>query len=386
MYGDRRKFKRDLRIDFLRGIALLTIFIDHVPENRWASVTQQAFGFSDAAELFVALAGFSAVLAYGRYFTGEQALSGARRIASRIGIIYVSHLGTLVVVGVILVVTAAMLNSAEQIEAMKFQHLIAGDPTAIVNALLLRHQPRYFDILPLYVVLLTAFPLLYLLLKRSLMLGLGASASLWLIVQFTSMNLLTADGEGWHFNPLAWQFLMALGMAAALRLQKKPLPNPPWLVGSAIAVLVVSLLLRAPWTNWPLQVGSAPLDLKPYGAWMVKTDLGPIRLIHIIAFGYLALVLLHPRASWLKRPPARLISDAGANSLEVFCLGVILSVAGGALIHALGSGAVLESWISTVGVAVLLIAGLKLASSTRDRKRARDRVSKMQADAITRPA
>ncbi len=175
---------------------LLTIFIDHVPENRWASVTQQAFGFSDAAELFVVLAGFSAVLAYGRYLDdSDKSGIGIRRIASRIGTIYLFHLGTLLLVGAILAFAAVLLNSSEQVQAMKFEKLLEGDVGTIISALLRIDQPRYFDILPLYVVLLAAFPLLYMLLRRSIMLGIAASVSLWLIVQLTSFNLLTADGE-----------------------------------------------------------------------------------------------------------------------------------------------------------------------------------------------
>src|SRR5260370_3598772 len=64
--------KRIDGIDFWRGFALLTIFIDHVPENVFQHVTQQNFGFSDAAELFVFLSGVSVALAYGtRFFDGE---------------------------------------------------------------------------------------------------------------------------------------------------------------------------------------------------------------------------------------------------------------------------------------------------------------------------
>jgi hypothetical protein len=49
---------RDLRIDFLRGLALLFIFIDHIPDNGLAHFTLRNFGFADAAEVFVLLAGF----------------------------------------------------------------------------------------------------------------------------------------------------------------------------------------------------------------------------------------------------------------------------------------------------------------------------------------
>ena len=67
--------KRIDGIDFWRGLALLTIFIDHVPENIFQHVTQQNFGFSDAAELFVFLSGVSVALAYGIYNTQVKRFS-----------------------------------------------------------------------------------------------------------------------------------------------------------------------------------------------------------------------------------------------------------------------------------------------------------------------
>jgi hypothetical protein len=365
-----------LRVDFLRGIALLTIFIDHVPKNRWATVTQQNFGYSDAAELFVVLAGFSAVLAYGRYFDRDHLSEGIRRIALRIGTIYVFHLGTLVVIAMTLAYSASLLNSSEQIEAMSFEALIAGDPGTIAGTLLLVVQPKFFDILPLYIVLLAAFPMFYLLMRWNLAAGIAASAALWLVVQVTSLNLPTTDGEGWYFNPFAWQILLVLGMAAALRARKGSIRPSPWLVGLALTVLVVSLVLRAPWTNWPLYMGSALVNMEPYGAFMQKSSLGPARLVHIMAFGYLLLVLVPPRANWLKKSMARTVADAGSNSLEVFCLGIVLSVMGGTVIGALGRGPVVESWVTTVGVAALLITGIAIARDVRTRKRARSRTAK----------
>src|ERR671923_1839563 len=71
---------RDLRIDFFRGLALICIFIDHVPGNRLAHLTLQNFGFSDAAEVFVLLAGFSAALAYGSTFQRDGWAAGLSRI------------------------------------------------------------------------------------------------------------------------------------------------------------------------------------------------------------------------------------------------------------------------------------------------------------------
>ena len=51
---------RDHRIDFFRGLALVFIFWDHIPGNPLANLTVRNFGFSDAAEIFVFLAGYAA--------------------------------------------------------------------------------------------------------------------------------------------------------------------------------------------------------------------------------------------------------------------------------------------------------------------------------------
>lgn len=373
MFDERKRMRRDLRVDFFRGLALITIFVDHVPQNRWAAITQQNFGFSDAAEMFVALAGFSAVLAYGKYFDRSMSIEGLRKIAYRIGTIYVHHIGTLLIVAAILLVISRVSGDATLLELMQFESLLSGDARAVVGAALLVIQPTFFDILPLYVILLALFPLLYALLRTSIPLGLALSALPWLLVQFVPLNLPTAAGEGWHFNPFAWQFLLALGMAAAIKAQRKELRPSAVLVALALLVLIVSLILRAPWTRWPLYLGEAPIDLVPYGLLMVKTTLGPVRLLHFVAFGALILLLIPPRAAWLKTRVARTIADAGRNSLEVFCLGVILSVLGGAIVIATGNDPVVESWVTTAGAATLLVFGMALAREMRARKARRQR-------------
>jgi len=374
MISRELKFKRDLRVDFFRGLALMTIFINHIPQNRWAAITHQNYGFSDAAELFVALAGFSAVLAYGRYFDRGAFGEGGQSIAARIGTIYFYHIATMVVVGVVLILVARALENPELLASMKFDHIAAGDWRAIFGVLALVTQPTYFDILPLYVVLLSVFPLLYMLVRRCLPCALAISGLMWLITQFApAFNLPSVDGQGWYFNPFAWQFLLLLGMAAAVQVKRGGPYRSKLLVSLAIAVLVVSLILRAPWNNWPFHLGSAPSDLGSMSLLASKTTLGPLRLMHIVALGYLLMVLVPPRAAWLKSPAARLISNAGRNSLEVFCLGVALSVVVGLVITVVGRGVLVESLVMTLGLAALLAAGTSLARQLHQRNRTRDK-------------
>jgi len=59
-----------------RALALLTIYIDHVPGTVFETLTYKNFGFSDAAEAFVLISGMSVALAYGSKFqTGGQLLA-----------------------------------------------------------------------------------------------------------------------------------------------------------------------------------------------------------------------------------------------------------------------------------------------------------------------
>ena len=79
----QRRLPRDSRVDALRGIALLMIFIDHVPGNLLSQVTMRNFGFSDAAEMFVLLAGFASMVAYGGSFARDGMVVGLRRVLLR---------------------------------------------------------------------------------------------------------------------------------------------------------------------------------------------------------------------------------------------------------------------------------------------------------------
>jgi len=67
------KPERDTRIDVLRALALLTIYIDHVPGTLFEHWTYKNFGFSDAAE------GFVHEIPAGRLDDGEKPIECAAR-------------------------------------------------------------------------------------------------------------------------------------------------------------------------------------------------------------------------------------------------------------------------------------------------------------------
>jgi hypothetical protein len=71
---------RDQRLDLLRGVANWAIFLDHIPNNAVNWITQRNYGFSDAADLFVFIFGYTASFVYARIMLERGVLIGATRL------------------------------------------------------------------------------------------------------------------------------------------------------------------------------------------------------------------------------------------------------------------------------------------------------------------
>jgi hypothetical protein len=83
--------KRDPRIDLFRGLALWWIFLDHIPGNIANWITIRNYGFSDAAEIFIFISGYTAALVYGRTMRDDGFPAAAAQILKRTWQVYVAH-------------------------------------------------------------------------------------------------------------------------------------------------------------------------------------------------------------------------------------------------------------------------------------------------------
>jgi hypothetical protein len=206
--------RRDPRVDVLRGATLLMIFVDHVPGSTLSLFTLHNFGFCDAAEAFVLLAGLSSMMAYGKIFERNGWRAGLQKIGRRCLRIYAYQAGLLVTT--MIVVQHWMTHFG--LAPLAIAPLVDSGLTGLLRGLTLRALPNYLDILPLYIVLLALFPLIYTCLQRSMWLAVAGSALVWLAAsldhRLTLPNWL--DVNGWYFNPFAWQFLFTLGAALAV--------------------------------------------------------------------------------------------------------------------------------------------------------------------------
>ncbi|MFF7710639.1 OpgC domain-containing protein [Pseudomonas sp. NPDC007930] len=322
---------RDLRIDFFRGLALIFILWDHIPQNPLGEITLRNFGLSDAAEVFVFLAGYSAVLAYGKLARRDGFTVAAVRILRRCWTLYVVHIFLMVLLMGILFFANDHVETRDLVQEMGLGYFVSNPEKALVDELLLRFKPNLMDPLPLYVALLFGLPAMLPLMLRAPMLALAASVALYLPATFLGWNLSNEGGGTWYFNPLAWQLLFVVGGLMALRSEQpgnapaKPLLRQPLFV-LCMAYLFFWLVLALNW-RWPgmgLQVLSADeMALLKFGPG--KTNLTPIRLAHFLALAYCTACLLPRGAAWIEQRLWQPLCSLGRHSLEVFCLGVLLA-------------------------------------------------------------
>lgn len=331
------KAARDHRIDVIRGLVLIMIYINHVPGTFYENLTSRNFGFSDAAEAFVLLAGVSAALAYGRQFGTLPLMQGIRRIWGRAWTLYLVHIMISIVVLGVVAAMARWGGSTRMITADNFDALFRDPVGVFIGLPTMLHQFGYVNILPLYVVLLLAAPAaLWLGLRRPLVL-LAVSVVLWILAGTTRLNFVTYPGlNGWFLNPVAWQLLFVVGLLVGLRLKDgaRLVPVHPLAVGLAAGYVALAAL----WVTIPAvrAVGTEGLIwLSEQGAPRLVThfDKGHLavpRLVHILALAYLvsAWPWFRVRAGLHVFWPLAVL---GRQALPVFALGTILSFVARAL-------------------------------------------------------
>src|SRR6266852_6338744 len=99
---------RDLRLDLFRGLAYWAIFLDHIPHEVLNSFTTRNYGFSDAADLFVFISGYTAALVFGRIMMERGYVASALKLARRASQLYAAHI--MVVVFYIALVASVSLR------------------------------------------------------------------------------------------------------------------------------------------------------------------------------------------------------------------------------------------------------------------------------------
>jgi len=147
-------------VDFWRGFALVSIFVNHIPGIWFEKLTHRNVSISDSAELFVFLAGWSLGLLVGSRREPMTAPRLVIRLGGRALKIYAAQILICSLALAILAATAYLLDNPLLLEWHNAAAVFQDPALAHIGLVLLTHQLGYFDILPLYVVLMLAAPAL----------------------------------------------------------------------------------------------------------------------------------------------------------------------------------------------------------------------------------
>lgn len=316
-------------VDFWRGFALIIIFINHVPGIWFENYTPRNIGMSDSAELFVFLAGFSL-----RYLADSRTenLTPVRlfmRLEGRAFTLYTAHILITVLALAMLAGAALWFETSLLLEWHNARAFFQDTVATIIGIALLSHHLGYFDILPLYIVLLAASPFVVLLYRFSPALLLVISIAIWAVTLTFAFNIPTWPVENrWFFNPLAWQLCFVTGflLAKPVGLGRWARDNLFWLRLAALPILIAGLVIKMSDAYWP-----NPLNVPWPEMFFVanKTFLTPMRFVHVLALAAMITgVFAFAYRFAFFRPLGDYFCLLGRNSLNVFCAGSVFSLSG----------------------------------------------------------
>ncbi|SCB49929.1 OpgC family protein [Rhizobium lusitanum] len=318
------KRPRDPRLDFFRGVGMLIILLAHIPSDGWALWIPARFGFSDATEMFVFQSGMASAIAFGSTFDRSGALMLIARIAQRIWQIFWAHIVVFIVVAAIMVVAGTRYDGVSYVDSLNLVPFIKDPGNLLVGLLTLTYVPNYFDILPMYIVILALMPVMILALKIQRFLPFALMISLWLATQF-GLTRLPAEpwsDRPWFFNPFGWQLLFFTGFF----LMRGSLPAPRFdrrLM--ALAVGVVVLTIPFAWVRFQEVHPFFQMAATRLAPWTDKTNFGPLRFVHFMALCYIAVNLVGEKGSRLRGPVVRVLTVVGQQSLAVFITGMVIA-------------------------------------------------------------
>jgi len=353
---------RDPRLDFFRGLGMFIIFVAHIPFNAWTLWIPARFGFSDATEIFVFCSGMASAIAFGRVFDDRGWWMGAARVSHRVWQVYWAHIALFLTVAALVVFLDSTGWHAEENHfrnRLNLAWFFDNTATNLVGLLSLTYVPNYFDILPMYLVILAMMPVVMLLARQHLALVAGFLAAMWLGANF---GLLTLPAEPWSdrewfFNPFGWQLVFFTGFA----FMRGWIPAPParaWLVYAAIAVVVLTIPVA--WYRIYAEVALFQEWRSALGPLIGKTDFGILRYVHFLALAYLAYVAAGEGGRRLISSGAwgrfvQVVQKVGQQSLAVFLTSMVLAQMGGAVLDFIGRNMLTFALVNITGFGVLIV-------------------------------
>ncbi|MCG6112402.1 MAG: OpgC domain-containing protein [Paracoccus sp.] len=322
-----RATARDIRLDVFRGLGMLIILIAHVPGNPWTLWIPARFGFSDATEMFVFLSGMASAIAFGGTFDQRGPWLLTARVVQRLWQLWWAHLALFLAVFALVTWAGMRPDGQSYVSRLNLQRF-AADAGLVLDFMMLRYVPNYFDILPMYMVILALLPVMLMAERAHRALPLALMLGLWALAQSRAMPFPAEpwSDRGWFFDPFGWQLLFFTGFFLRRGTWRAP-PAWGWLL--ALAVMVVVATVPFAWYQtlraYPVLRDVADA-IRPLTS---KTTFGLFRYLHFLSLAVIALALVGPAGARLTHPVIAPVTDAlrriGQQSLAVFLAGMFLA-------------------------------------------------------------
>lgn len=376
---------RDPRLDFYRGIAMFIILFAHTPGNFFTSWIPARWGFSDATEVFVFCSGMASAIAFGRTFDRAGWLMGSGRVAYRVWQVYWAHIGMFFFI-------ATMLAAFDHFGGFKTHYIgtlnlwkfFQAPAEPLIGLFTLSYVPNYFDILPMYMVILVMMPFVMALSRINLWLMAAVLATVWLFAQGGLLEMIGREGMSinfpaepwsqreWFFNPFGWQLIFFTGFA----FMRGWIPAPPvkfWLIALALLIVLANIPLssigvRAIGRDWFFETEGANWVIewrKANRPLISKSDFGILRYVHFLALAYLGWVAAGLGGRRLIAAGTTLASRAwggfvgiimkvGQQSLAVFVFSMVFARFTGFVLDQIERSTAKTTMMNLVGVAALI--------------------------------
>lgn len=357
--------KRDLRIDWLRGLAMTCVIVDH--SRLWSFLswfTYERFWIVTAAEVFVVLSGVVLGTVYGDKLLRHGWLAVVRGLGRRALTLYVLFLAVTLSLLVISLfgIDVRTLTESDSSSAALWPVLdpLTMNAAAWRDLALMRFGPWPFEIVGLYVWLVAAAaPCLLALRLLGWRVLLAASWILYVWYRVEPHPLTTADFEV-AFPILAWQLLFVHGIAIGFHrerirafMDRASRAVPAVAVGGAVAFVVFALC--NPWMEGPSllrwTVVSPDRFTDLYFRYFTLADLGIGRILNLAV----ALPVGYALLTWgwrMARPFGVVFVTLGQQSLAAF----VLQVYGVLLFEHMAFLQANDFWINTLAQALLVVA------------------------------
>ncbi|MHC2195771.1 hypothetical protein ACVJF1_008404 [Bradyrhizobium diazoefficiens] len=205
------KPRRDVRLDLFRGLANWLIFLGHIPNSVLVWFTTRNYGFSDGADLFVLISGYTATFVFGTMMMERGFVIGATRLLRRVWQLYVAHLLLFFVYLTAVHYLAHRFDDLHLMDQFNVAPLMDFPVETLSQGLVLKFKPLNLDVLPLYIVLMAAFPVVLWFMLRWRNAVMISSFGLYLAGPPLRLELARLSGRGLVFQ--------SVYLATALRIR-----------------------------------------------------------------------------------------------------------------------------------------------------------------------